>query len=83
MKTTLIAIGNSRGIRIPKPVIEQCGLSRQIEMTVQDRTLLIRAPRKARAGWKEAFARMAQHGDDKLLDPPVSTRWDNEDWQWK
>ena len=84
MKTTLISIGNSRGIRIPKPVIEQCGLTHQIEMTVQDRTLLIHAPRKPRTGWKESFAKMARQGDDKLLDPqPLSTRWDDEDWQWK
>ena len=84
MKTTLIAIGNSRGIRIPKPVIEHCGLTEQIEMTVHDRTLLIRAPRKPRTGWKEAFAKMAQRGDDKLLDPqPLPTQWDDEDWQWK
>ena len=84
VKTTLISIGNSRGVRIPKPVIEQCGLVHQIEMTVQDRTLLIHAPRKPRAGWKDAFTKMAHLGDDKLLDPQSpSTAWDDEDWQWK
>lgn len=84
MKTTLIPIGNSRGIRIPKPVIEQCGLTEQIEMLVQDRTLVIRAPRRPRIGWNESFAKMALLGDDKLLDPqPLSMQWDDEDWQWK
>jgi len=84
VETTLIAIGNSRGIRIPKPVIEQCGLTEQIEMLVQDRTLVIRAPRRARMGWNESFAKMALRGDDKLLDPqPLPTQWDDEDWQWK
>lgn len=84
MKTTLIPIGNSRGVRIPKPFIEQCGLTEQVEMDVHDGTILIHAPRQPRAGWDTAFARMARAGDDKLLDgqaPP--TRWDEEDWQWK
>jgi antitoxin MazE len=84
MKTTLISIGNSRGVRIPKPFIEQCGLSEQVEMDVQDSMILIHSPRQPRAGWGAAFERMARAGDDKLLDaPPISTRWADEDWQWK
>ncbi len=84
MKTTLIAIGNSRGVRIPKPLIEQCGLTEEVEMEVRDRMLLIHSPGRARAGWAPAFAAMAERGDDRLLEPAVSlTRWDDEDWQWK
>ena len=84
MKTTLISIGNSRGVRIPKPLIEQCGLSDEIEMDVRDQSIVIHAPRHARAGWAKAFEQMAQRGDDKLLDAaPSSTRWDDEEWQWK
>ena len=84
MKTTLISIGNSRGVRIPKPLIEQCGLTEQVEMDVQDRLIIIHAPRQPRAGGGAAFAQMARAGDDKLLDAhPVATRWDDEDWQWK
>ena len=84
MKTTLISIGNSRGVRIPKPLIEQCGLTGEIEMDVRDQTILIHSPRRPRSGWEKSFQQMARLGDDKLLDPqPVSTRWDDEDWQWK
>ncbi|MDZ4200050.1 MAG: AbrB/MazE/SpoVT family DNA-binding domain-containing protein [Kiritimatiellia bacterium] len=84
MKTTLIPIGNSRGVRIPKPFIEQCGLTEKVEMDVQDCMILIHAPRQSRAGWEAAFARMARDGDDKLFDGPLaSTRWDEEEWQWK
>ena len=84
MKTTLIPIGNSRGVRIPKPFIEQCGLAREVEMDVQDCMIIIHSPRKPRTGWSAAFEKMARLGDDKLLDPtPIPTRWDNEDWQWK
>jgi antitoxin MazE len=84
MKTTLIPIGNSRGVRIPKPFIQQCGLTEHVEMDVRDGAILIHAPRQPRAGWGAAFARMARAGDDRLLDDqPTSTRWDEEDWQWK
>ena len=84
MKTTLISIGNSRGVRIPKPLIEQCGLTEQVEMDVQDRMIVIRSPRQRRAGWEAAFERMARRGDDKLLDSDAgSTHWDDEEWQWK
>ena len=84
MKTTLIAIGNSRGVRIPKPLIEQCGLTENVEMDVRDRTILIHSPRRARSGWAKAFKEMARMGDDALLDKHISTsRWDDEEWQWK
>lgn len=84
MKTTLIAIGNSRGVRIPKPFIEQCGLSKTVEMDVRDCAILIRSPRQPRADWGKAFAQMARLGDDKLLDPQHgATRWDDEEWEWK
>ncbi len=84
MKTTLIPIGNSRGVRIPKPFIEQCGLTGQVEMDVRDCMILIHAPRQPRAGWADAFKQMALKGDDTLLDgQSPSTRWDEEEWQWK
>lgn len=84
MKTTLIPIGNSRGVRIPKPFIEQCGLAEEVEMDVQDCMILIHSPRRPRSGWGAAFELMAREGDDKLLDPvPIPTRWDSEEWQWK
>lgn len=84
MKTTLIPIGNSRGVRIPKPFIEQCGLDEDVEMDVRDCMILIHSPRRPRNGWDAAFKRMAEQGDDKLLDPPsIPTRWDDEEWQWK
>ena len=84
MKTTLIPIGNSRGVRIPKPFIQQCGLTEQVEMDVQDSMIVIHAPRQPRSGWGPAFARMADAGDDQLLDgQPTATSWDEKDWQWK
>ncbi|MBU6183567.1 MAG: AbrB/MazE/SpoVT family DNA-binding domain-containing protein [Verrucomicrobia bacterium] len=84
MKTTLVPIGNSRGVRIPKPFIEKCGLEGELEIDVVDGAILIRSPRHPRAGWAAAFARMAREGDDNLpIGPAPATRWDNEEWEWK
>ena len=84
MKTTLISIGNSRGVRIPKPFIEQCGLSEEVEMDVQDGTILIHAPRRPRSGWGKAFEQMARAGDDKMIDTQTpAALWDEEEWEWK
>ncbi len=84
MKATLIPIGNSRGVRIPKPFIEQCGLSEQVEIDVRDNMILIHSPRHPRAGWDKAFARMSHLGDDKLLDSQnTATQWEGTEWQWK
>jgi antitoxin MazE len=82
MKASLVAIGNSRGVRIPKALLEQTGLQEDIEMEVQGSQIVIRSARRAREGWAEAFARMAAAGDDALLDAPVPTEWDQSEWEW-
>ena len=83
METTLIPIGNSRGVRIPKPFIEKCGLEGELEIDIADGAVLIQATRRARAGWAEAFEHMAREGDDKLPVHATVTRWDKEKWEWK
>jgi antitoxin MazE len=85
MKAHLIRIGNSQGVRIPKPLLEQTKLRDEVEIEVQDDCLVIRAAGNPRAGWDEAFAAMARQGDDALLDSKdlVPTRWDEEEWEWQ
>ena len=86
MKTRIIRIGNSRGIRIPKPLLEQVGPLDEVEVEVEGDSLVIRPLKKTpRAGWAEAFQEMAQGGEDKLLDAdvPSLTTWDEEEWEWQ
>ena len=85
MKARLIRIGNSQGVRIPKPLLQQTGLRDEVEIEVQNEGLFIRAVGHPRAGWDEAFALMALEGDDALLDDGelVPTRWDEEEWEWR
>ena len=84
MKATVIRIGNSRGVRIPKVLLEQCRLRGTVELEVEDGRLVIRPAEQARFGWDEAFQRMAKEGDDALLDRDSlpATRWDETEWEW-
>ena len=84
IKTTIIGIGNSRGIRIPKVLLEQTGMTEQVEIEVQSSQLVVRPVIKtAREGWDEQFQKMASREDDQMLDETVSTsQWDEEEWQW-
>jgi len=82
VKTAIVRIGNSRGIRIPKPILEQCRLHDEVEMEVRDDCLLIRGVAEPRSGWDEAFRRMHELGDDLPLDEGTSPapRWDVTEW---
>ena len=86
MKTSararLIRIGNSRGIRIPKDVIDRLNLTDDIEIIFKDDHLEVHPGRKPREGWGDAFREMAERGDDRLLDEHTPTKWDNEEWTW-
>ncbi len=83
MKSRIIQIGNSQGIRIPKPLLEQTGLREEVEIVVEGNRLVLRPVDRPRAGWTEAFASMTERGDDALLDYPAPlTSWDEDEWQW-
>ena len=84
MNAALVKIGNSRGIRLPKPVIEQCGFTDEVEMEVLNHELVIRSSNHPRAGWNSAFSRMAESCDDVLLDRVAESgpTWDDEEWEW-
>jgi antitoxin MazE len=85
MKTRIVPIGNSQGIRIPKPLLEQTGLSGEVEISAEDDALVVRPVKKPRAGWAVAFQQMARRGDDALLDdvPSSLSGWDEGEWEWR
>jgi antitoxin MazE len=85
MKTRIVRIGNSQGIRIPKMLLEQTGLRGQVEISAQDDALIIRPARRPREGWIASFQEMARRGDDALLDDasPCLSTWDEDDWEWR
>ncbi|MFH5834236.1 AbrB/MazE/SpoVT family DNA-binding domain-containing protein [Halalkalibaculum sp. DA3122] len=85
MKTKLIRIGNSQGVRIPKPVIEEIGLSEEIEMILKDNQIILRSAEQTRKGWDNAFKKMAKEDDDQLIDKEeveLPSKWDETEWTW-
>lgn len=85
MKARIVRIGNSRGIRIPKPLLDQTGLHGEVEIQIDNNSLVIRPLKKPRQGWAAAFQEMARRGDDALLDAdaPSMTAWDEDEWEWR
>lgn len=83
MKAELIKIGNSQGIRIPKPIIDQCGLKKTVNIEVRDYSLVISSVQQRRRGWDKAFALMHNRGDDHLLDADIiASEFDDNEWTW-
>lgn len=79
VKTRLIRIGNSRGVRLAKPLLEQAGLEDEVEIRVEPGAVVITAVAAPRAGWAEAAARL---GPSRLVDAPSPTRFDETEWTW-
>jgi len=84
IKTRIVRIGNSQGIRIPKPLLEEAGLPEEVELAVEDGTIMIRSPTRPREGWADTYRSMAEAGDDQLLDEEAvqSSSWDEGEWEW-
>jgi antitoxin MazE len=84
IRTKLVKIGNSQGIRLPKTLLEQSGIIGEVGIEVQLDGIMIRpiAPPPVRSGWDHAFAEMAAQGDDRLLDAPTATEWEQTEWEW-
>lgn len=82
MKTRLVRIGNSRGVRLPKAIIAQAGLTEEVELDVRDGAIVIVRATSARSGWADAARQMRQRDEDRLIDPPTPTRFDEKEWQW-
>ncbi len=84
VKTRIVKIGNSQGIRIPKVLLEQSNLFDEVELELESDRIVVRPVRTARQGWDNAFQTMYQQGDDQLLDGEALalSTWDEDEWTW-
>lgn len=84
MKTNIVAIGNSQGVRIPKILLEQSKLSGEVELEVCGESIVIKPARRPREGWSEMFRKaVAEDGDDEeLFGENITNRFDEEEWEW-
>ena len=82
MQLNIVRIGNSKGIRIPKAILEQCQIEDQVDLVVENGRIILEPKRKTpRQGWGKAFRDMASTEEDALLiDDSVDIEMD--DWEW-
>jgi antitoxin MazE len=82
VKLKIVQIGNSHGVRLPKPLLAQCGIQKEVEVEAIEGTIVLRPIRKLRAGWDDAFGEMAKQGDDTPLMPMIEGQFDESNWKW-
>ena len=82
-RARIIRIGNSRGLRIPKALLDQAQLPDEVQLRAEPGRLIVRAARRPRAGWAEAAKALHAHSGDVLLDEPTPTRFDRDEWRWR
>ncbi len=79
MKTKLIRIGNSKGIRIPSNIIKELDLGDQIEMEIKGDKLIITPSKKTRDGWEKAAQKLHENEEDYLLIDDDLDDWNDID----
>ena len=67
MELSVITIGNSRGIRLPKSILEKYSISDKIELVLEQGYMILKPKPEPRKGWEDAFKQMHERGDDTLL----------------
>lgn len=84
MRARVVKIGNSQGIRIPKPILDQTGIKEDVVLEVEKNRIIIRPFSNPREGWEQAFKGMSENGDDELTlgAEEIFHSWDEEEWQW-
>ena len=84
IKVKIIRIGNSKGIRLSKALIEQYNMKDEVLLEAKKDSIVIRPVENPRANWEKLFEKMRLRGDDVLLDEGIelASEWDQEEWQW-
>jgi len=82
MKATIIPIGNSKGIRIPKAILEQCNISEKVSLEIKGNSIIIKPIKNTpRKDWDKYFKMMQDKKEDKLiLNDQIDLEM--EDWEW-
>jgi antitoxin MazE len=82
MKAKLVQIGNSRGVRLPKPMIEEARLHDNIDIHVVEGSIVITSNFKQRSSWADSAKRLHDQNGDVLLDQTNPTSFDETEWKW-
>ena len=82
MTVKLKKIGNSRGLIIPKKVLEMCGLNEEVVMTVEEGHIIISPVNEPRANWEKQFSDADLKKDEVNLFENISNDFDDTEWTW-
>ena len=82
MPTPVISIGNSKGLRIPKAILKQCGIEDMVDLRVTDAGLIISPVKKIRAGWEEAVKLDPPDGGEFAGWQAPGNAFDADEWTW-
>jgi len=81
MEVSVVKIGNSRGIRFSKTIIERYNIRDTVEMILDKGHIIIKPLSRPRKGWDKAFIEMHTNGDDKLIMPDIFEEENLEEWK--
>jgi len=81
MEVSVVKIGNSRGIRFSKTIIERYKIRDSVEMILDKGHIIIKPISKPRKGWDKAFIDMHANGDDRLIMPDIFEEENLEEWK--
>lgn len=80
MEVSVVKIGNSKGIRLSKTLLEKYNIKDTVELVLEDEHIIIKPKNKPRKGWESAFKEMHEAGDDKPLMPDVFDDENLQEW---
>jgi antitoxin MazE len=81
MDVSVIKIGNSKGIRLSKTLLEKYGIKDQVELELESDQIIIKPKKEPRKGWEKAFKEMHENKDDETLIPDVFEDENLDEWK--
>lgn len=80
MEASIIKIGNSKGLRLSKTILEKYNIKDKVELILEKGQIVLRPVSKPRSGWEDEFKKMAENNDDQLLMDDVFEDENLEEW---
>jgi antitoxin MazE len=80
MELSIIKIGNSKGIRLKKSILDRYNIKDKVELIFERGRIILKPVSKPRQGWEDAFKSMHENQEDNLLFPNIFEEDINEEW---
>lgn len=81
MEAAIVKIGNSKGLRLSKAIIEKYNIKDKVELILEDDKIILKPVDEPRKGWSDAFKEMNKRGDDHLLIDDVFEDESFDEWK--